>query len=160
MSRGAIPKVSIGSSRTIGDLTRDLVADLRSRNQSSVEGLTRIRKHLRRLSSGGVGEAVLLAAESLMRENPFAQVHDDLRRKRSVEDEIAEIDRCFRYIREVLEDEGYDFAYDPDAQPDPSPDSDDATPYVDVDEAEEAEAILDQLPPPQRAKPAGKRRRA
>lgn len=150
MARGAIPKVAIGGGHSIGDLTRDLIEDMRARGKPSKEALTRIRRHLRRLNAGGVGESILLAAETLMRENPFLQLHQDFLKRRDVADELADIDRCFQYICETLEEEGYDFSFDPDADEPASPSIEQA--------AAEAE-VLRQLPdlPPLEQKP-GKRR--
>lgn len=113
--------------------------------------LKRIREHLRTLSYAGLDEVRLHACEELLRGSPFMSLRS-FGAPVTDADIITEVDRAFRFIREVLEEEGLRFEPDEEEQP-PRP------PTPTVDEAEEEAAIARQLPdPPAPAQKKEKRR--
>lgn len=160
IKKGVIPEAAWERKgwRKLGDLAEEAAREIREPRQPGAEELARIRKHLRRMSAGQVGEMRLIMAERMMCDDLMAPIRIDQRKEVPLDDRLAWIDRTFRFICETLEDEGYDFSYDPDAPANPIEESEDASQYVSEDEAEEAEGILDQLPP--LPKPETKRRQA
>jgi hypothetical protein len=122
------------------------------------EGLRQIRVHLRALSEAGLDEYRLFAVEDLLRKNPFEALRASPAGAQG-RDEIGDINRAFRYIADVLSDEGFAISLEESDPTDRSPEE--LSRAFDEGEAEaELLARVQRQRPEPKPKPQGKKRRA
>lgn len=157
---GVLDKVELSGPlpwRPLASVVAEAATEYAGRPALTEEGLRQIRAHIRTLSEAGLDEYRLFAVEDLLRRNPFEALRASPAGAQG-RDEIGDIDRAFRYIADVLSDEG--FAISLQEEKDPSArTAEDLSRAFDEGEAE-AELLAQVQRQRPKPKPQGKKRRA